>query len=130
VEIPTSFWLAVILPRFMKLKFSRPVSPTNGPTTIGAALDPATDGAMTTAGAVAEFVTRPTGVKPSPVPMGPEFRNPPPTVAPMAMPEPLSGSTFSAVKVAAPRNDRTPLLVKLPVIGEVVLTPVVPTPVP
>jgi hypothetical protein len=65
VEIPTSFSLAVMFPRFRKLKFRRAVSLSNEFSVMLAALAPATDGAMRTAGALDEFVTRPVGVEPS-----------------------------------------------------------------
>ena len=110
VEIPVSFSLAVMTPRFMKLKLRRAVSPTKAARVMFAAFSPATDGAMSTAGAVEEFVTRPVGVEPSVAVTGPAFKKPWPMLAPIAMPEPLSGSMFSIVNVLVPRIEMAPLL--------------------
>ena len=64
VEMPVSFSLAVMLPRFKTLKLRPAVSESKEPSVIEDTFPP-TDGAMITAGAFEELVTRPIAVEPS-----------------------------------------------------------------
>ncbi len=89
---------------------------------------PPIEGAIMITGLSEAFVTLPVAEL-SPPPADPEFKKPWVMLAPIAMPEPLTGSTFSPVYCAVPAAEMKPLLVNMPVIGWVTNTPVVPLPV-